>query len=95
MDTSQVKDQWIHSCTLLTCDATSNFLVCAIHDRMPVILPGPDVQHAWLNPRITPDEALQLCATLPVNRTHIQPANPTLNKPDPEHEGPQLLVAPV
>lgn len=91
---AKIKDQWVHSCTLLTCDTTSNPLVHAIHDRMPVILPDPDVQHAWLDPNVAPEEALQLCRALPANRTHVQPANPAVNKPDPEHEGPELLLAP-
>jgi putative SOS response-associated peptidase YedK len=43
---AKIQGEWIHTCTLLTCETTSNPLVHAIHDRMPVILPDPHVQHA-------------------------------------------------
>src|SRR5437660_1121466 len=66
----------------------------AIHDRMPVILADENAQRAWLDHALGAEEALELCAALPEERLSAAPANPAVNKPGEQPEGPELLVAP-
>jgi len=91
---AKIEGRWIASVALLTCDARSNGVARAVHDRMPVILADPEAQRAWLDPALDVEEALALCGALPVERLSARAANPALNRPDPEHEGPELLRAP-
>jgi putative SOS response-associated peptidase YedK len=91
---AKVDDEWLHSVALLTCDSSPNRVASAIHDRMPVILADADAQQAWLDDRLDAEEALALCGALSESRLSASPANPAVNKPDPESEGPQLLHAP-
>jgi putative SOS response-associated peptidase YedK len=92
---AKVGEEWIHSVTLLTCDAAPNRTAAAIHDRMPVILADPDARQAWLDPALDAEEALELCGALPAERLSAQPANPAVNKAgDLDAEGPELLLAP-
>jgi putative SOS response-associated peptidase YedK len=86
-------DEWLSSVTLFTCDASTNEVARAIHDRMPVVLADRDAQRAWLDPSVGTEEALSLCGPLPAARTTAVPANPAVNSVEAE-EGPQLLVAP-
>jgi putative SOS response-associated peptidase YedK len=58
----------IASCTIVTCDSSSNRVVAPVHDRMPVILADPNVMTAWLDPAISPAEALTLCEPLTAER---------------------------
>ncbi|HTZ88335.1 MAG TPA: SOS response-associated peptidase [Solirubrobacteraceae bacterium] len=92
---AKVKGEWVHSCTLLTCDSASNRVAAAIHDRMPVILADVDAQRAWLDGEVGAEEALALCGPLPEARLSATPANPALNKPGAAEEGPELLRAPA
>jgi putative SOS response-associated peptidase YedK len=91
---AKVGGEWVHSVALLTCDASPNPVAAAIHDRMPVILADEDSRRAWLDQRLDAQDALALCGPLPASRLTARPANPALNRPDPEAEGPELLVAP-
>lgn len=91
---ARVAGEWLHSVALLTCDASGNRTAAAIHDRMPVVLADEDAQHAWLDPRVGAEEALALCGPLPESRLSARPANPAVNKVDPDAEGPELLLAP-
>lgn len=91
---AHIKGKRIESCTVLTCDSSSNHVVAAIHDRMPVILAGRDAQHAWLDPSLGAGEALELCGALPADRMTAQPANPAVNKAGGV-EGPGLLIVPA
>lgn len=81
------------SCTIITTEP--NETVAAVHDRMPVILPGPDAESAWLEGDLSPDEAVSLCVPLAAGRMKATPANPALNKVGGTTEGPDLLVAPT
>jgi putative SOS response-associated peptidase YedK len=92
---AKVQGEWVHSVTLLTCDAAPNRVAAAIHDRMPVILADAEAQRAWLDDRLDADEALALCGALPASRLSAAPANPALNKPGEAEEGPELLRAPA
>ena len=80
----------IESATILTTDA--NALVAAIHDRMPVILAGPDAERAWLSPELDALAAKALCVPFAAERMIATPANPLVNKAGGD-EGPELLVA--
>ena len=87
------EDEWLNSVTLFTCDASSNEVARAIHDRMPVVVADRDAQRAWLDPSVGAEEALSLCGPLPAARIAAAPAHPAVNRVEAE-EGPQLLVAP-
>jgi putative SOS response-associated peptidase YedK len=91
---AKVEGEWVHSISLLTCDASPNRTAAAIHDRMPVILADDEAQRAWLDPALGAEEALALCGALPEDRLSARPANPAVNKVDAA-EGPELLSAPA
>jgi putative SOS response-associated peptidase YedK len=91
---AKIAGAWIASVSLLTCPSEANPVAAAIHDRMPMILADRELQLAWLDDRLGTDDALALCAPLATGRLSAAPANPAVNRPDPDHEGPQLLVAP-
>jgi putative SOS response-associated peptidase YedK len=78
-----VKDGPVESCTIITCDSASNGVIAPVHDRMPVILADPERMRAWLDPSVSPQEALTLCEPLADNR-----AVNDVNSP----EGPELLL---
>ncbi len=92
---AKIGGEWIQSVSLLTCASEPNQVASAIHDRMPVILADGDAQQAWLDASLGAEEALELCGALDEDRLSAAPANPALNKPDPDTEGPQLLIAPA
>ena len=92
---AKIDGEWISSVALLTCDSAPNRVAAQVHDRMPVILADREAQLAWLDERFGADEALELCGALPEGRLSVHAANPRLNKPDPDAEGPELLVAPA
>jgi putative SOS response-associated peptidase YedK len=91
---AKVGGEWVHSVTLLTCDASPNPVAAAIHDRMPVILADEQSRSAWLDERLDAHDALALCGALPAGRLTARPVSPAVNRADPEAEGPELLVAP-
>ena len=89
----EADDGWLYSCTIITTDP--NEVVGKVHDRMPVILPGPEAEAAWLRPDLELEDAIALCSTpLDPARMSGSPANPRLNKVGKGIEGPELLVAP-
>jgi putative SOS response-associated peptidase YedK len=89
---ARVGGELVESATILT--TTPNAVVARLHDRMPVILPGPDAEAAWLSADVSGEEALGLCRPIDAARMSAQPANPAVNKPDPDAEGPHLLAVP-
>jgi putative SOS response-associated peptidase YedK len=78
-------------CTILTC--APNPLVARLHDRMPVILSGPDAEAAWLTGDLGPQDVAELCGTLDERLMVSRPASPRVNKAG--EEGPDLLEAPM
>jgi putative SOS response-associated peptidase YedK len=89
---SKIDDQWLASCTILT--TRPNERVARLHDRMPVILPDPDAEAAWLSQDLAVEDAVALCEPLDADRMDVAPANPRVNKSGLDDEGPDLLMAP-
>jgi putative SOS response-associated peptidase YedK len=89
---SKPEGEWLASATMLT--TTPNAVVARLHNRMPVILPGPEAEAAWLSPDLDPADALELCRPLDAARMTATPANPKVNKSGLDDEGPDLLTAP-
>jgi len=83
-DRRRVGGELVASACLLT--TTANAVCAPVHDRMPVVLAGPEEEAAWLA-----GEADGLLAPLPAGRTAAAPANPAVNRAGVE--GPELLVA--
>lgn len=75
---------------ILTC--APNSLVARIHDRMPVILAGPEEEEAWLRPDVSASEAVAACLPLDASRMSATAASRRVNKAGPEVEGRTLLV---
>jgi len=75
---------------ILTTEANE---ICApIHDRMPVVLEGPEAEAAWLSEEVDVDAALELLVPLENARVSVAPANPAVNKAGVE--GAELLTPP-
>jgi putative SOS response-associated peptidase YedK len=82
---NRIAGELVLSACILTTAANS---VCApVHDRMPVVLAGPDEEAAWLA-----GEADGLLGPIDAGRTAVAPANPAVNKAGVE--GAELLTPP-
>jgi putative SOS response-associated peptidase YedK len=82
---NRIGGELVLSACLLTTAANS---VCApVHDRMPVVLAGPDEEAAWLA-----GESDGLLGPIDAERTAVAPANPAVNKAGVE--GAELLTPP-
>ncbi|MEX1219700.1 MAG: SOS response-associated peptidase [Solirubrobacterales bacterium] len=79
------------TCTIITTEA--NEAVAQVHDRMPVVLPDPEAEAAWISGELDGGEAVSLCRPLDPARITAKPANPALNKVGGANEGPELLEA--
>ena len=88
---TKIDDEWLTSATILT--TKPNSLVARVHDRMPVILPGPQAEDLWLSPALGEGDVLELCRPLDAGLMTVAPANPLVNKAGID-ESPELLVAP-
>ena len=86
-------DGWLYSATIIT--TQPNEVVAKVHDRMPVILPDPEAEAAWLSPGLSQEEAVAMCVPIDARRMDSAPANPKLNKVGKGIEGPELLVVPA
>src|SRR3954464_14096185 len=53
---------WLYSATIIT--TVPNEVVAKVHDRMPVILPGPEAEAAWLSPGLDIEEAVAMCVPI-------------------------------
>jgi putative SOS response-associated peptidase YedK len=83
---AKIGEEFLASATILTTRANE---VCApVHDRMPVVLGGPDEEAAWLAGADDPE----LLAPLAAGRTSARPANPAVNRAGVE--GPELIEPP-
>lgn len=64
-------DETLRTATIITTEANSS--LAAIHDRMPVILEGPDQEAAWLDHDLPPEALLDLLRPLPDAKTAKRP----------------------
>jgi putative SOS response-associated peptidase YedK len=71
---------------------TANEIAAPVHDRMPVVLDGPEAEAMWLSGDVDVPEAEGLLLPFPSERTSVAPANPSVNRAGVE--GPELLVPP-
>ena len=83
---AKIDGEWVPSATILT--TTANSISAPVHDRMPVVLGGPDEEAAWMQ-----GGDLELLGPIASERTSVAPANPAVNKAGVE--GPELIVAPA
>jgi putative SOS response-associated peptidase YedK len=67
----------VTSCSIIT--TAANREVRVVHDRMPVILDGPDAEAAWLSPDVDLDGALELVHPLSNGRLDVYPVSPRVN----------------
>lgn len=75
---------------ILTTEA--NEICKPVHDRMPVILDGPEAEAMWLSEDVAIPEAEGLLIPFPSERVAVAPANPAVNRAGVE--GPELLTPP-
>ncbi|RKQ87296.1 putative SOS response-associated peptidase YedK [Solirubrobacter pauli] len=75
---------------ILTTEA--NEICKPVHDRMPVILDGPEAEAMWLSKDVAIPEAEGLLIPFPSERVSVAPANPAVNRAGVE--GPELLTPP-
>jgi putative SOS response-associated peptidase YedK len=86
-------DRWegpdgpVDSCTIIVTEA--NDLIRPIHDRMPAILAGADMQ-TWLDPQEgRPDALLATLQPFAAGEMEAYPVSRKVNRPD--HDGPELV----
>jgi putative SOS response-associated peptidase YedK len=89
---TKLDEAWLISATILTTEP--NELVARVHDRMPVILPGPEAEALWLSPQLAESDVLELCRPLDAGLMTVAPANPAVNKAGID-ESPELLAVPA
>lgn len=70
---------------------TPNAVCARLHDRMPVVLAGPEAEAAWLDPDIGAEDAAELLIPLPAERVGVAPASARVNRAGVE--GAELLEA--
>jgi len=75
---------------ILTTEA--NAICRPVHDRMPVVLEGPEAEAAWLSGDVGVQEALEFLVPLADERVSVAPANPAVNRAGVE--GPGLIEPP-
>ena len=84
------EDEVLRTCTIVTTEA--NALLRDVHDRMPVILPDPGAEEAWLD-HATPREVVSdLLAPLPSAQTAKRPVGFAVN--DAHHDAPDCFDDP-
>jgi putative SOS response-associated peptidase YedK len=88
-----VEEGPVASCSIITCDGRANRVVGPVHDRMPVILPDPELWRAWLDPSVSAEEALTLCRPVAAERMSATRASQAVNSVR-SPEAPELLVTP-
>ncbi|HEX2015348.1 MAG TPA: SOS response-associated peptidase [Solirubrobacteraceae bacterium] len=83
------EDERVVSATILTTRA--NPVAAQIHDRMPVILPGPEQWSEWLHGDLDGDRLARLAQPLEPSRLNVRRANPLVNSV--RNDGPECLEA--
>lgn len=75
----------LHTVAILTTEPDEGFR--RIHDRMPVLLEGPEAWDAWIDPERSSESLRELLAAVPASRLQVRPVSRWVN--DPRHEGPR------
>ena len=70
---------------------TPNAVCARLHDRMPVVLAGPEAEAAWLDPQTSAEDAAELLVPLEAERVSVAPASARVNRAGVE--GAELLLA--
>lgn len=83
-----VDEHTLVTVAIVTCEASPS--AARLHDRMPVVLAGPEEEAAWLSPDVDGRDAMALCAPLADERLRIAPASPLVNNVR-SADGPWLL----
>jgi putative SOS response-associated peptidase YedK len=89
-DERRVGGERVGSVALLTTRA--NAVAAPVHDRMPVVLGGPEEEAAWLSGDLDQAALTELLVPLDAARTSAAPANPAVNRAGVE--GPELIEPP-
>ena len=90
-DERRVGGARVGSVALLTTRA--NAVAAPVHDRMPVVLAGPEEEAAWLSGELDAPALTELLVPLDAARTTAAPANPAVNRAGVE--GPELIEPPA
>lgn len=77
------------TCAIVTTAAAPN--IARLHDRMPVMLPGPDAEEAWIDPS-TPEPVLRELMA-PFEDTRATAVGTAVN--DARYDGPACLEPPA
>lgn len=83
-----VDERTLVTVAIVTCEASPS--AARLHDRMPVVLAGPEEEAAWLSPDVDGRDATLLCVPLADERLRIAPASPLVNDVR-SADGPWLL----
>jgi putative SOS response-associated peptidase YedK len=70
---------------------TPNAVCARLHDRMPVVLAGPEAEALWLDPGASAEDAAALLVPLAAERVAVAPASARVNSAGVE--GAELLMA--
>jgi putative SOS response-associated peptidase YedK len=73
----QDADEPIASRAVVTTSANRD--VRFVNHRMPVVLDGPAAEHAWLDPDVDLDVAVELAAPLGDGKLDVYPISPRIN----------------
>lgn len=80
----------LRSCSIVTTAAAGP--VRSLHDRMPVILAGPEQESLWIDPAAPADELHALCGAQAAPALEFRPVSRAVN--DARFDGPQCLDPP-
>lgn len=84
-----VKGEKVAAATIVTTD--SGGAAARIHDRMPVVLDGPDAEQAWLTDEDTEAVVDALCVPLPDGRVQVEPIELPKAEPKARPSEPSLF----
>lgn len=77
--------------SLAVLTTTPNEVCARIHDRMPVVLAGPEAEAAWLDPGSDAADTAGLLVPIDSHRVSVAPASTRVNRAGVE--GPELVLA--